>query len=272
METKDAEQNMIKDMEPEPEPEPAPSAFQKVDNPNDVRHQMLKDIDGQIKNGDVVKDIPAGDSQELMIEGFREYEKIVNKNNDRARKNKNRPKEQQEVMIDIPPNIKKAYEKFIALKGESESPADEKLLQRPAHARLAEWKAKQAAKLHHPHRMKVLRNATVREEPNKTSKDAGKHQKDTIIDIAEQFTGGDGITWHRTTTAPVGWIKMVTSKGMQQLEPFGELWSIGGGSRKRRRTRRTKRRKRRTKKRMKTKQTKKRNKKKTYKRRISKMI
>ena len=68
-----------------------------------------------------VKDIPAGDSEQLMMEGVREYTRIVNLNKKRTKKNEKNPLLPQDKMIQIPTNIQKAYEKFIALRDESEA-------------------------------------------------------------------------------------------------------------------------------------------------------
>ena len=68
---------------------------------------------------------------------------------------------------------------------------------------------------------RALARSTVRSGPDATSPKIGHHVKGTVVDVVQETCNSDGLVVLQTTTAPAGWVKMVTSKGKMLLALHG---------------------------------------------------
>jgi hypothetical protein len=79
---------------------------------------------------------------------------------------------------------------------------------------------------------RVIRDATVREGPDKKDRAMGEFQKGQVIEVVEEMTNAEGLDVVKTTTLPAnsestiysvrnldgGWVKIKTSKDKVQLQ------------------------------------------------------
>jgi hypothetical protein len=68
----------------------------------------------------------------------------------------------------------------------------------------------------------VLVNCAVREGPENATEKVGEHSKGTVIDVVNTAENSDGLVMLQTSTPPIGWVKLKTSKGRKNVERVSE--------------------------------------------------